>query len=177
MYSLCKSWHVFADFNCSSKVCQNLQNTWGLVNEKLPPWGWYYVINQPTKHIHCNNHITSNYTMSKLWVHKGAPYSESKNFKRPAIGKVFLSTDALWQRYHCWKWQPVWLYKLCNYSIIYWAHSLGSLITTHYGHNHLLLFVVSIVTMLWAGWSGVQLPAGIRDFSLPKHPDLRLFNE
>jgi hypothetical protein len=66
---------------------------------------------------------------------------------------------------------------LCNYSIIYGAHGLDSLISTHYGHNHLLLFVVGIVTMLWVRWSGVQLPAGIRDFSLPEHPDLLLFNE
>jgi hypothetical protein len=31
--------------------------------------------------------------------------------------------------------------------------------------------------MLWAGRSGVQLSAGIRDFSLPEQPDLLLFIE
>jgi hypothetical protein len=31
--------------------------------------------------------------------------------------------------------------------------------------------------MLWSGRSGVQLPAGIRDSSLPEHPDLLLFKE
>ena len=31
--------------------------------------------------------------------------------------------------------------------------------------------------MLWVGWYGVQLPAGIRDLSLPEYPDLCLFNE
>jgi hypothetical protein len=107
--------------------------------------------------------------MSKLWIHIETPFSESQNFKRPAIGKVFLSTDTLCQRYHCWKWQPVWVYKLCNCSLIYWGHGLGSLIGTYYGHKHLLLFVVGIVNMLRAGQSGVQLPAELRDIFLFKN--------